>query len=826
MTVHKAINWNRIEDDKDLEIWNRLISNFWVPEKVPLSNDIPSWNTLTEQEQELTIRVFGGLTLLDTIQSTVGAPQLAEDALTSHEEAIYANIGFMEAFAKGTELLTPTGWKDISLVTKDDKVMQYDADTGMMSFTHPVETMSHFTEEVYEIARQNGRAKQVVSGGHRVHYEEKEKIMNGVFPWVTKVIEARDLAAGKLNMQTAHRRFRETGRVGSATSSTTGELSAIDRLLVAIQADGSFDTTTRNSKNEYSRNGTRSGTVPVVFSFSKVRKITRIKRLAEEAGWTLTTNGKHYRPKPHHALKQDFRLMVPVEYVDREKNFWTMFADRMASPTYEWMCDFIDELGHWDAHRNKNGMHCVYTTVSQGNAEFVAAAAAMAGMRSWTRKRVDDRSPTYSDTYVVTVMYQSNHTYMQNFHVKQVEPQQVYCVTVPTTFLLTRNDGGVVISGNCIHAKSYSSIFSTLCSTKQIDGVFRWVEENPHLQKKASTVVGYYNAIGKGDPLAPLKLKIASVYLESFLFYSGFYLPLYWSSQSKLTNTADLIRLIIRDECLTDDHELLTPTGWKNISTITQEDLVAQYEDETGAITFVHPVAVSQHTAEYTWCFESNDGHIRQTTSPGHRMYYQHGNNGSLVITADEAAGMSKEDLRHYRIVTGNDQGMSTYAADAVVATKGPSREVYGVQVPSTLLLTRNNGSVTVTGNCVHGFYVGYKFQLAYQKLSADDKETIKEFAYTLLMDLYENEVEYTEYLYDGVGLTEDVKKFLHYNANKALMNLGFDAAFPKELCDVSPSIMAALSPAADENHDFFSGSGSSYVIGKAEVTEDDDWAF
>lgn len=28
-----------------------------------------------------------------------------------------------------------------------------------------------------------------------------------------------------------------------------------------------------------------------------------------------------------------------------------------------------------------------------------------------------------------------------------------------------------------------------------------------------------------------------------------------------------------------------------------------------------------------------------------------------------------------------------------------------------------------------------------------------------------------------------------------------------------------------DENHDFFSGSGSSYVIATAVETEDDDWA-
>ena len=38
--------------------------------------------------------------------------------------------------------------------------------------------------------------------------------------------------------------------------------------------------------------------------------------------------------------------------------------------------------------------------------------------------------------------------------------------------------------------------------------------------------------------------------LESFLFYSGFYAPMYWSAHAKLTNTADLIRLIIRDEAV------------------------------------------------------------------------------------------------------------------------------------------------------------------------------------------------------------------------------------------------------------------------------------
>ncbi len=50
LTRVSAINWNRIDDDKDLEVWNRLTSNFWLPEKVPLSNDIPAWQTLSAAE--------------------------------------------------------------------------------------------------------------------------------------------------------------------------------------------------------------------------------------------------------------------------------------------------------------------------------------------------------------------------------------------------------------------------------------------------------------------------------------------------------------------------------------------------------------------------------------------------------------------------------------------------------------------------------------------------------------------------------------------------------------------------------------------------------
>lgn len=220
-----------------------------------------------------------------------------------------------------------------------------------------------------------------------------------------------------------------------------------------------------------------------------------------------------------------------------------------------------------------------------------------------------------------------------------------------------------------VHAKSYSNIFMTLASTPMINDAFRWSEENENLQRKAKIILSYY----KGED--PLKRKVASVLLESFLFYSGFYLPMYWSSHAKLTNTADIIRLIIRDEA-------------------------------------------------------------------------------------------------------------------------------------------------------VHGYYIGYKYQKALAKESAERQAELKEYAFELMFELYDNETQYTEDLYDELGWSEDVKRFLRYNANKALNNLGYEGLFPADETKVSPAILSALSPNADENHDFFSGSGSSYVIGKAENTEDADWDF
>ena len=103
-------------------------------------------------------------------------------------------------------------------------------------------------------------------------------------------------------------------------------------------------------------------------------------------------------------------------------------------------------------------------------------------------------------------------------------------------------------------------------------------------------------------------------------------------------------------------------------------------------------------------------------------------------------------------------------------------------------------------------------------------REEAREYALELMMKLYDNEVLYTEQLYTEVGLVKEVLHFVHYNANKALQNLGFDPIFPDEICQVNPKIIGSLKDDSSTTHDFFSINGSAYFMPRYEETEDSDY--
>lgn len=222
-----------------------------------------------------------------------------------------------------------------------------------------------------------------------------------------------------------------------------------------------------------------------------------------------------------------------------------------------------------------------------------------------------------------------------------------------------------------IHAKSYSRIFSTLCTHPEIDELFQWVEEHPLLQRKVDLILPYYRGIQDQESL--FLAMVASVYLESFLFYSGFYYPLLLAGSGLMKNSGEIINLIIRDES-------------------------------------------------------------------------------------------------------------------------------------------------------IHGVYVGLLAQELYRSFDSATQQKLKAEADQLLEKLMDVEVQYTQEMYSSINLQDDVTQFLRYNANKALMNLGFDPLYQET--HFNPVVLAGLDTES-KTHDFFSNKGNSYVKAlNVEELQDEDFVF
>lgn len=226
-----------------------------------------------------------------------------------------------------------------------------------------------------------------------------------------------------------------------------------------------------------------------------------------------------------------------------------------------------------------------------------------------------------------------------------------------------------------IHAKSYSTIFTTVATTTEINEIFNWVKHNPYLQYKAQKIDYYYQNldkenVSKRDVYMSL---VASVFLESYLFYSGFFLPLWLAGQGEMVASCDIIKKIIADES-------------------------------------------------------------------------------------------------------------------------------------------------------IHGVFVGLLAQEIYQTFTEEEKKSVDDERIKLLYDLFENEMRYTDEVYGDINLTGEVKEYLKYNANRALMNLGFKEEFV--IHEINPIVLNGLNVNTTQ-HDFFSKKSTNYEKAlELEHLKDDDFDF
>ena len=183
-----------------------------------------------------------------------------------------------------------------------------------------------------------------------------------------------------------------------------------------------------------------------------------------------------------------------------------------------------------------------------------------------------------------------------------------------------------------VHAKSYSTIFTSLLDSWDTDYLLdEWVPQHPRLTYKADKILERYNKL---VTLKPTQYDIyiahvASVFLESFLFYSGFFYPLYLAGQGKMTTSGEIIRKIMLDETIhgscvgysaQEIYNKLSPEEQKQADKEVYELLEDLFQNEEA---FTHELYDSIGLADQVINYVKYNGN-RALQNIGRPVYFEH----------------------------------------------------------------------------------------------------------------------------------------------------------------------------------------------------------
>lgn len=370
-----------------------------------------------------------------------------------------------ECLHPDTEVLTPTGFKSIKDVTTDDKVLQYNPD-GSNSWVNPSRVVKKPTLESHHYI--NSRWEQVVTPNHRMIYKQKHR-KSGELSLREKL--SKDYYPGDDNTIVS----------GILINNGKTKLTPLEKLLIAIQADGSINYVSEVSKF-----------IKIEFHLTKERKINRLLNILKDVGIEYSD----YSSRNTDRIDKRFLIRIPFEMLDFLKGFescakkiksfdsWVDLSDK----TSDWCREFIEELVEWDGYKSPpvDGIikYIYYSSTESINADIVQLVAANCGVRIKRTLSIDDRKETYKDNHRINMMKVSlaNNQCTRKVINKHIDPVDFYCVTVPSGMFYVRYNNKVSVTGNCHSLNSHNSErsiqFRELVS--KIDPIFcLWMSGTP-----------------------------------------------------------------------------------------------------------------------------------------------------------------------------------------------------------------------------------------------------------------------------------------------------------------------------------------------------------
>lgn len=168
---------------------------------------------------------------------------------------------------------------------------------------------------------------------------------------------------------------------------------------------------------------------------------------------------------------------------------------------------------------------------------------------------------------------------------------------------------------------------------------------------------------------------------------------------------------VTRNECLTPDHEVLTPQGWRPIADIQVGDRVHQWVRGRGDESAVVTQVIQKHHEGVVVEIKSRErGDYDQVVTPNHRLpvFLKSKDTGKKELIYLFASQLIEERLlgnpHRYELALPHNSPIDNgiYLEDLDFTLREYVGTVYCLSVPSTAFMVRRNNVMGVTGNCVH----------------------------------------------------------------------------------------------------------------------------
>lgn len=511
-TLHIDPKYNFLE--KYVKIMYR---GFWTPAKYEkLINEVDAVHyrySLPEIDKKVIEKCILAVSIVEDKIKTYWST-LALDLPQTIIGDVGALFGQSECYDDKTDILTTRGFVRFEQLASSDKVAQYNLSTGNISFVPFSNYMCRDYKGKMHLYQSKG-TDLMVTPNHSIIVKHPSK-----HSIAKKELSSKGVWGGNY-------KYPRSGFISNIDTSLTN----IERLLIALQADGSMFGTTPSGKER------RDWT----FSLKKEHKIKRLIGI-------LDSCQIEYYSRLKKTDDGDFCIIsgvLPENYNSEDiKSFGWIDLQNV---NCRWAKEFFEELSKWDA--TKDGKNFKYYNNNNIEAiEKVICIGAISGYsinkginRTVEQSYSQDSSGKISriqnkDCYCLCITKNTWGVYPKR---KEVDYEgKVYCLEVPSGCIVTRRNKRVVISGNCTHRRSYHSLAEAL--EVNTDSVEEYEALRDRIKYLTKYLESSANITGKKKILK--KLVLFTSLVERCSLFTQFYILMSYAKHNKGLKTISALQ--------------------------------------------------------------------------------------------------------------------------------------------------------------------------------------------------------------------------------------------------------------------------------------------